>query len=450
MKKIISALIITLALGPLAFAVGSGVGSEVVGGAVLEDAVNDGETTKGATQNAIFDAIAAGGGGSGDVVGPASSVDNTVTRFDGVTGKLLQGSNVTVSDAGVLASTVTGAAIDIGSADYAAKISNPTVDQLYNQAFLFIQNSHEDNAVVVIKGKDAQNNDLLQFQDDAGDLLGSFFGNGQGYSTTQSSFGIFGWNNTTTGNGGHVQLVAGNSVDANAGDVILIPGFSDTNGMGNIVLLNKDTDALVGLWGADGIYLEGEQAFSLGDGTFTLSLRAPSPLTENVQLFFPSVMGADGDVLTLGTGGQLEFTTPAAGGGSFTTFTVTSTLDNASFTHTGKYKDNGDGTIDIWYTNTVTGGAGSGTNFRYTLPPGFTFTSADMTSTNTHMPMCEGAHYNGASVYNIKGFYFDTDEVAIKYQDGSGLFVNGADNSPSSAAAGQYWNVHCVGVPAND
>src|SRR5262245_11279902 len=44
----------------------------------------------------------AGSGGTGDVVGPASAVDNQLTRFDGTTGKLVQASNATVDDAGVL------------------------------------------------------------------------------------------------------------------------------------------------------------------------------------------------------------------------------------------------------------------------------------------------------------------------------------------------------------
>lgn len=41
---------------------------------------------------------AAGGGGSGDVVGPASAVDNAVARFDLTTGKLIQSSAVTIAD----------------------------------------------------------------------------------------------------------------------------------------------------------------------------------------------------------------------------------------------------------------------------------------------------------------------------------------------------------------
>lgn len=39
-----------------------------------------------------------GGGGSGDVVGPAVAVDNTAARYDGTTGKLLQGSALVISD----------------------------------------------------------------------------------------------------------------------------------------------------------------------------------------------------------------------------------------------------------------------------------------------------------------------------------------------------------------
>lgn len=42
--------------------------------------------------------IAASGGGSGDVTGPASSTDNAIARFDSTTGKIIQNSSVTVSD----------------------------------------------------------------------------------------------------------------------------------------------------------------------------------------------------------------------------------------------------------------------------------------------------------------------------------------------------------------
>lgn len=41
-----------------------------------------------------------GGGSFGDVTGPASSTDNAIARFDGTSGKLIQNSNVTITDNG--------------------------------------------------------------------------------------------------------------------------------------------------------------------------------------------------------------------------------------------------------------------------------------------------------------------------------------------------------------
>jgi len=48
------------------------------------------------------------GAGSGDVVGPSSSTDNTIPRFDLATGKLLQNSLVSISDAGAITAPSVG------------------------------------------------------------------------------------------------------------------------------------------------------------------------------------------------------------------------------------------------------------------------------------------------------------------------------------------------------
>ena len=48
--------------------------------------------------NETFTIAASGGAGSGDVVGPASSTDNAVARFDSTTGKLIQNSGVVIDD----------------------------------------------------------------------------------------------------------------------------------------------------------------------------------------------------------------------------------------------------------------------------------------------------------------------------------------------------------------
>jgi hypothetical protein len=54
-------------------------------------------------------------GGSGDVVGPSSSTDNAIVRFDGTTGKLVQDSAITIADDGttVLSTNSTSTALRI-------------------------------------------------------------------------------------------------------------------------------------------------------------------------------------------------------------------------------------------------------------------------------------------------------------------------------------------------
>lgn len=51
----------------------------------------------------VGDGVDAGaGGGSGDVVGPGSATDNAIPRYDGTTGKIIQNSGVTITDANTL------------------------------------------------------------------------------------------------------------------------------------------------------------------------------------------------------------------------------------------------------------------------------------------------------------------------------------------------------------
>jgi hypothetical protein len=61
-----------------------------------------------------------GGGGTGNVVGPASSTDNAIARFDGTTGELIQDSGITIADgaSGTLSGTNSGDVTLAGSPDY--------------------------------------------------------------------------------------------------------------------------------------------------------------------------------------------------------------------------------------------------------------------------------------------------------------------------------------------
>lgn len=77
-----------------------------------------------------------GGGGGGDVVGPSSSTDNAITRFDSTTGKLVQNSGITIADAasGSLSGTNSGDVTLAGSPDYLTLSSQILTRALINLA----------------------------------------------------------------------------------------------------------------------------------------------------------------------------------------------------------------------------------------------------------------------------------------------------------------------------
>jgi len=68
-------------------------------------------------------AIGASGGTTGDVVGPASSVDDRIATFDGITGKLIQDSGTTLSDI----TTALGGKSDTGHVHAGTDITSGTV-----------------------------------------------------------------------------------------------------------------------------------------------------------------------------------------------------------------------------------------------------------------------------------------------------------------------------------
>jgi len=82
---------------------------------------------------------------SGDVVGPASSTDNAITRFDSTTGKLVQNSLVTVADDGAITAPQVGSVIPFYYANQAAFPSAAT----YHGA---IAHSHTDVAMYFAHG----------------------------------------------------------------------------------------------------------------------------------------------------------------------------------------------------------------------------------------------------------------------------------------------------------
>jgi parallel beta-helix repeat protein len=79
----------------------------------IPEAPSDGSTY--GRKNASW--VAVSSGGTGDVVGPASAVDDRIATFDGVTGKLIQDGGVTIAEV----------IDDAQSPDYIDFVTNPTV-----------------------------------------------------------------------------------------------------------------------------------------------------------------------------------------------------------------------------------------------------------------------------------------------------------------------------------
>lgn len=77
---------------------------KTVNGVVLTTA---GVATKYLDETGVYSTPGGGGGGTGDVVGPASATDNAVARYDTTTGKLIQNSVVLISDTGAVTGVTT-------------------------------------------------------------------------------------------------------------------------------------------------------------------------------------------------------------------------------------------------------------------------------------------------------------------------------------------------------
>lgn len=88
-------------------------------------------------------AIGSGGGGTGDVTGPASSTDNAIARFHLATGKLIQNSTVTIGDNGNISTTIANTGNVVGL----AVVQNDTTN---NPRGITIGNSGTGNSLYIL------------------------------------------------------------------------------------------------------------------------------------------------------------------------------------------------------------------------------------------------------------------------------------------------------------
>lgn len=289
----------------------------------------------------------AGGGGSGDVVGPASATDNAVTRFDGATGKLLQNSSVTIDDSGNIATsgtvdgrdvsvdgtkldtietnadvtdttnvTAAGALMDsevtnlaqvkaFDSSDYATaaqgsladsatqpgdNISTLTNDAGYttNTGDVVGPASATDNAITRYDGttgKLAQNSAILI--DDSGSMTLSNTATikGANASTQAKTLTIAGGDTTTSSNtGARIQLDGGDEVNGQAGYLTISGGDAGTG--------TNDNGGFITIAPGlnDGTGAKGKLSLNDADGVGRVTFNTDS-LTAERTLTFPDTTG---------------------------------------------------------------------------------------------------------------------------------------------------------------
>lgn len=184
-----------------------------------------------------------GGGGSGDVVGPASAVDNQVTRFDGTTGKLVQASGVTINDSGVLvaaglgatpldAAQLTGAVADARLSANVLKASGGypggTTNFLRADGTFAAPPSGGGGSGDVVGPASAVDNSIVRFDATTGKLVqGSGVSIGDDSWVAMPADAAVNWplGRVVNTAAGHTQVMAN-------GDVFLAPGFANTYGFG--------------------------------------------------------------------------------------------------------------------------------------------------------------------------------------------------------------------------
>ncbi len=269
-----------------------------------------------------------GGGGSGDVVGPASSANDRLAAFDGVTGKLIKDSGATV--AGIVALIPTTTSELTNDSNFAT-----TGDVTSAQVFAIQRANHTGT----------QNVSTITGLGTLATQSGTFSGTSSGTNTGDQTISLTG-DVTGSGTGSFAATVANNAItNAKAAQVATstIKGRV-TAGTGNVedltgtqatTLLDTFTTSLKGLVPASG---GGTTNFLRADGTFAAP---PGGGGGHPNIQFQdegSNLGGAGSVDTLNftgagvtasrTGNTVTVDVPASGGGSGDVVGPASSIDS--------------------------------------------------------------------------------------------------------------------------
>lgn len=328
--------------------------------------------------------LEASGGGSGDVVGPASATDNAIARFDTTTGKLIQNSVVTIDDTGNMAGVVLD---DFDNTIHADGIHTRVI----NNSGVTINKGEP----VYISGYDATN-DLSEVAkadaDDANKMpcIGLMASN----TTNGSTGGVTSFGNINSIDTSSWSVGDSIYVDTTAGDLTNVRPTGATTNVQKIAVVKK-SDISNGILLVMGAYRSNDVSNQISDAVFRLHDNGDSTKLVDFQLSglttattrTLTVQDASGTIALVGD--NLSAFTNDSG---FITATLTQEqvedyagglVSNATGTHTGitiTYQD-ATGDMDFVVSDTTVAGDTGSTG----MTPGDTLTIAGGSGITTAM-----------------------------------------------------------------
>lgn len=221
--------------GGVSIGIDQGFSTIAVAGQSDVDANDDGTLTLVAgtnitiTTDSSADSVtinAAGGGGTGDVVGPASSTDNAIARFDGTTGKLIQNSGASIDDSGGLTAAsvlVSGNSMTISNNNNGVLLQSTAAGQLILKSDAGIAGTairFGDTAATAglygsgttLKARLANNSGYANFEASAATFSGMVSADAGIRATTVSASGVIGGSNLSGTNTGDQTITLSSDV----------------------------------------------------------------------------------------------------------------------------------------------------------------------------------------------------------------------------------------------
>jgi hypothetical protein len=241
----------------------------------------------------------ADGAGTGDVIGPASSTDNALARYDGTTGKLLQNSTVVITDAGNvgIGTSVPAQILETKELDSTGftgiRINNPNANVGSAGIEFQVDGTYSKAAIYQTRKNANGNGDLIFVTDSAADAANWAASDEKMRIDSSGNVGI-----GTASPDGKLDIATGGTTDVVAALGGTFPAFTYRNGTGSWFHAGKHPSSDYFYIGHGGTPTTNVDVVVDSSGNVGIGTALPSTaLTVNGTITATAIMG-DGSGLT--------------------------------------------------------------------------------------------------------------------------------------------------------